>query len=525
MPPNGKCKVNRLPKSERHEATNKVTMLPPPEQIPPSTPTTPTAVDTRTRMSNLLIDEQSSTIPSLPNLPDELLLKILQHLPTDAVLTCSKLSNQFQRIAHITLTTKPAYRYVNFNRFFIAMKRRYPVLSTFSHWSRFVMLDALQTIPRLESLNICFAARQHCNVARNDILFPQCVELFCSTYASPLLQNVVICAMEVSFPLLQSLLTHCPNIQTLSLSSHHSINHALCTKLANLGKQFVQQNPSKRRLNSLIIQHTAHVNGISIRHLILSCLSQSISIKSLPAVNALHVQNTQPSPQDAFPFAVHSLTAHHCTHLSVTVFERHGHINDPVEINLPQCRALRKVLFTTRCDTTHNPSDHRPRNLRKLNLSGCSSLTEVLAACINDSANGELTTLNSTENSFADLEELNLFGARSLRFPTFARTFGLCASDDGIVMPQLKVLNLNGTAIERVILNGYPHLTTVDLSGSALQELSIIMCPSLLSVSVLGANMDLRRVDVVVPLACSVVWSQNGWKWEQYATYKAYTYP
>lgn len=226
-----------------------------------------------------------------------------------------------------------------------------------------------------------------------------------------------------------------------------------------------------------------------------------------------------------------------------------GCVSGP-DLNFSQNRNLRTVTFeiTPSASSSSPKSKTNARTFPKppplvctansLNLSGCAQLRNVyMRRAREDASNNNRNTDDDNDDMFEEdddgtvrcalpfLTELNLFGNRQLYQHTFTHALGLSSSASAWRLPALRQLVVNGTSVERLDLQGLPHLKSVDASGSALREVCVGQCPKLETLVLNGWRMPLTSVSLMLPPRCTLTGRRSEWTYERQVTHQMIAFP
>lgn len=548
-----KSKVSRLPKEERRHPSPKVIILSPDELQNDARASTPQPYSGRRTIHSIpalpatpgegaITRAEVPRKSSLPDLPDEIWERIMVRLNPYFVSVNLQLSTRLCNLSRNVLVRN--FRSVLLATLFLEVKRSHPVLTTPTQWCNTVMMPALQRIPALEKLAMDvrgFVAHgsktthgsqathgsQTTHGSEMSNLFLECVALVCSSLESTRLAEVVLAGLPIRDSYLTSLLANCPNIRNMVLTSDESIDDTLLRRLAACGAMFHKES-GRRRLSCLQLNFTGALSTNTLRQLLHACLADSLSLQRVRSLTDLEI-STCFFTSDGNPIRcnMQAISCVTCASLQTVSLEKWSGMPDVRTLNLSHCPKLQELNFVP-CRATSAPRDGTgdwDLDLERLQLAGNSRLHDVCVTARPQDSGVINGVAHGVACRFTQLRELNLFGAHKLSQQTFTRTFGLSGGTAMCVMPRLQQLVLNGTRVERVVLDGYGELLSVDVSGCLIETLIIKHCPRLTDVHAMGKGLPLRLVDLVVNVACDVTWSMSGWRWELHDTFKSYYYP
>lgn len=487
--------VIRLPKGERSHPTSKVNVVSQKSlnrtelnDLSPSSDTI-AASPTSTSTSSSTCSHLSSEL-RVSALPYDVWRKILWHARADlqTVFTCMRVSAVFRRAASEVLSE---IKSVDLSRIF---RRRFNTQSSHDRddsSSCYVpterqVVHIVQKLPNLQDLSIT----RWPYIAP----FPHVTHVLLSTFASTALQSATFSYVPVPPNMLINWLEMCPNLNILRLASNSSVNDELCTKLVSAHRN---SRLPLRRLQLLALSDSRTISDKGIETVLRSGLCSHFIGTSLFSVRSVSVAPTAYSTNGIRTIPrMSTLQLNACPALRSLLFRDVTIV--PQELILTHCPAFTKLHFTGTL------SQDQTLPIERFVATGCPRLSNLA-----------IPTLNATCFPFRQLRELNLFGARRLQPQNVQTMLGLDHAD-GPCLPSLEVLNMNGTSIEKVVLQSYSNLTEVDISGSCVRELTIMQCWALRKLVILGKKMPLTRVSISVSSNCDVIGARREWQQERF---------
>lgn len=496
MPRQRRSERQRLPKGERRVSYLKsATNSPSTTQLQSSMQLLTLASDRSPTLPIFSSSASSSAHTILPVLPDDVWLKIITHAGTRAAFSCLTVSKQLSNVANTV----------------IALIRSLDISRHFSGNlvpSSTAVLAVLRALPRLESITV--------SKWQFGDSFPDIANVIGCYFTSTVLRSVTFSGVEVAPGSLRQLFERCPAINVLRIGDHPSVDDKLCQSLASVCDSF--------RLNSLQIHNTSTVSRAGISALLRKPAAAQLFLATIRSLDAIfHDESTSPSEGSGRTFHAKMCSTLHEARFSASSKKKID------EINISMSRALVKVtLRATRQLALQQSSDSGFEADENNNCNACFPVSRILFCncpalrdiCLHPAGHDVANDEDQEDEAAVAracalplLEELNLFGARQLSQRTFSFTFGL--SDSGLMkMPLLRSLNLNGTSIERAVLDGYTCLEFADFSGSALHTLVIRNCWNLRRLMVQGRSVPLTHVQLTLSASCDVVGRRPNWNWE-----------
>lgn len=486
-----KSTVIRLPRGERSDPTSKVIVA---SRNAPISEAFELMLPSQA-MPNFVTATTSSILPiesRIPSLPFDIWRKILWHARVDlrTVFNCTKVSVDVRRAASEVLSSIKSVdlsRLVG-HRFMIRTDQSD---SNKDSGSCYVPTEkeverAVQMLPNLQE--ICVTRWPY--VAP----FPHIAHVLMSTLVSTTLQSATFSHVPIPLNELLVWLQSCPNLNSLRFASHPTVNDELCYKLAGWRKSC---SLPLCRLRLLALSYSREISDKGIAAVLRAGLCSQFVGTCLPSLRTVFLTSmVRPTTSvDVNPPTISVLHLITCRALGSLMFKDAKAA--PRELILSQCLSLTKIGLSSTF-----PQD-QPLPIERLIVTGCPRLS-----------NFSIPTASGHPVPFHNLKELNLFGARMLKPRNVQTVLGLdCV--DGPSLPNLQMLNINGTSIESVVLQGYSSLVKVDISGSCVRDLTISQCWALRKLAMLGKKMPLANVSISVSSDCEVIGIRHEWHWER----------
>lgn len=432
----------------------------------------------------------SSTPPSetrIPSLPYDIWRKIIWHARSDlsTIFNCMNVSVEVERAAFEVLS---CIKSVDLSRIFRrrVIPQKDKIDANTEPGSCYVPTErevgcAVQKLPNLEE--VCITRWPYIGP------FPHVAHVLMSTFVSTTLQSAIFSHIPIPANELPVWLRSCPNLNSLRLASHPTVNDDLCAKLANSHRN---STLPLRHLRLLALNDSREISDKGVEAVLRAGLCSQFVGTSLLSLRRISLTSmARPFADVNVSTGTSVLHLNACPALCVVIFKDTKAV--PQELILSQCSSLTKLEFPGTL------LQNRPLALERLVVTGCSRLADL-----------SIPTAAALHMPFGNLKELNLFGARRLNSRNVQMIFGL-DHPDGPSLPNLEALNINGTSIETVVLQSYLKLAKVDISGSCVRELTISQCWALRKLIILGKKMPLANVSIFVSSKCEVIGARQEW--------------
>jgi hypothetical protein len=437
---------------------------------------------------------------SYDRLPDDVLVMIFRAAGFLAIVNATFVSRNWRRVARSLMEST---RRIETVHLFRPLPRHL--------WSRKTVYRALSAFPNISALSLRGwpTGTAQANVPT----------FILRHFSSASLEELNVSGVDFEAQDLFVFLANCPGLRNLKLAGCPCVNDTMLRSLIRHRADRHGGGPREHRhvrpLARLDISQCTSVGVRGIQDLLQELVAESVVASKTSCRGLLYAANCRvdklnlASSRSLFFASIDAKPG--CLH----------------ELNLSQCTSLSRLVIAS------SEASPQPLALRKLNFSGNSQLQDVefilsaeaqgnSAVGGHGASDGDIhsaapplggsTGGTNTRHHLHNMEELSMFGARSLGPEFFRNRLGF-SSSSRCPMPMLKTLELNGClGLDRLILVGYRCLKLVDCGGCAfLDHLEIRDAPLLQRVDVQTKQAPLRLVDMEIPIDATILGTRRAW--------------
>lgn len=445
--------TNLLPKRERTLPTSKITTM----TVEPAQP----------------FHRRTAPARRVPRLDDESLGRVLRFSGAATMLRARCVCTQWRRVADDHLRS---LRTVDVTRLFPAQP------------TPRILRNAMRSFQHTEGFVIRKWPYTH--------IFPCVVEEIAHA-ALPALKQVEIADVYVTPAVIVELVKR-SSVKLLTIGGHDSVDANVMKALINAQSKYRETH--SYLLDRLTVRHARRVESSHVSGLSRFSIAKELVITKCPNVKDVNLKCVSLGADRSSNLPeMYAITS--CENLNTVDVSMCASRNDCSYLNFSQCPMLSSLSFSVNDVSIQDENIDVHIDLKELNLSGCRRLQTI-----------DLCSQGHVRIRLSNLERLILFGARALRKAYIYHIFAL--DRETPIMPKLQRLDLNGTSIDKLELNGYPELAYVDVSGCPFLNVVIVRnCWKLQSFSILGKRAPLHSVHIVLPATCRFEGRRDQWHW------------